>query len=140
MAQQITLKQVPIVKQRILERRQNFQCPLCLTPLTVSSGCLDHDHFTGIVRGVLCRNCNGIEGKIKNLVVRGRRGAPLPEYLQRIVAYWEMHSTDKTGLIYYSHLEPEVKAARYKALVKKRRIAKKAGTNVRAVNRRSAKA
>jgi hypothetical protein len=29
------------------------------------SACIDHDHDTGITRGVLCRNCNSNEGIIK---------------------------------------------------------------------------
>jgi hypothetical protein len=127
----LTVAQVPLVKQAILEKRQNFQCAICPTPLTVRTGCLDHDHFTGIVRGVLCRNCNGIEGKIKNLVTRGRRTLSHKDY-------WMQHEKDRTGYIYPTHLNPIEKKAKAKVRAKKKRVAAKGKSGTTAVNRRSA--
>lgn len=37
---------------------QGYQCAVCPTPMTLRGGHIDHDHATGFVRGVLCRQCN----------------------------------------------------------------------------------
>ena len=127
MPTKLKMSQVPLVKQRILERRQNFKCELCTITLNVSTGCLDHDHYSGIVRGVLCRNCNGMEGKIKNLVVRGRRGMAFEDYLGKIILYWMKHKTDQTGLIYPTHLDVEEKRLKRNAKARKKRAVTKKG-------------
>ena len=43
---------------RLLDQ-QKGRCPLCGEPAT----CVDHDHKTGTVRGLLCSNCNWDLGK-----------------------------------------------------------------------------
>lgn len=121
----LTLAQIPRVKQAILQKRQNFTCAMCTTTLTISTGCLDHDHSTGMVRGVLCRNCNGIEGKIKNLVTRGRRGMAHEDYLGQVLRYWIRHKTDQTGLLYPSHLTTDEKRIKTNAKARKVRALKK---------------
>ena len=123
----LTTKEIPLVKQRILELRQSFGCAICGIGLTVSTGCLDHDHSTGIIRGVLCRNCNGIEGKIKNLVTRGRRGMPHKDYLGKMILYWINHETDKTGLLHPVHLDEEQKRVKRNTRARKVRLIKKKG-------------
>lgn len=45
-------------------------CALCLTGKGL---CLDHDHVTGQVRGVLCRRCNSALGKLGDSIVGLRR-------------------------------------------------------------------
>lgn len=37
-------------------QRQNGICPLCLQPMR--EPCIDHDHETGKVRGLICHTCN----------------------------------------------------------------------------------
>lgn len=37
---------------------QEGKCPLCDRPLEGKRPCVDHDHNTGRVRGVLCHRCN----------------------------------------------------------------------------------
>jgi hypothetical protein len=55
-------------KYEILKQQQNFACAICLTPETKLSKSLelDHDHTTGLVRGLLCHSCNLVLGKIKD--------------------------------------------------------------------------
>lgn len=45
-------------------KKQNYICPLCETEMPKDQQTLDHDHGTGHVRRVLCRNCNQIEGRV----------------------------------------------------------------------------
>lgn len=46
--------------------KQNNKCAICLIELTYKS--LDHDHKTGIVRGVLCRLCNFMLGSARDSI------------------------------------------------------------------------
>ena len=42
-----------------LIERAGGQCEICSTPIDFDEdGCVDHDHATGAVRGILCRRCN----------------------------------------------------------------------------------
>lgn len=43
---------------------QGGKCPVCGDKL--SDGCVDHDHQTGRVRGVLCRKCNAALGLLRD--------------------------------------------------------------------------
>lgn len=54
---------------RILVKEQDNKCALCRTsPKTRRVLCLDHDHKTGKVRGLLCNDCNIGLGKFKDNV------------------------------------------------------------------------
>lgn len=123
----LTLAQIPVLKQAILEKRQNFTCAICPQKLTVSTGCLDHDHYTGIVRGVLCRNCNGLEGKAKTIAIRGRRTLSLPAYLRKLADYWELHETPKTNYLYPTHLTTDEKRIKRNTKARKKRAVAKKG-------------
>lgn len=50
---------------------QRGLCCLCDEPIT-DQAVLDHDHKTGIIRGVLHRGCNSLLGKIENNMTRNR--------------------------------------------------------------------
>jgi len=41
---------------------QHGCCAICRTTLGVQTGCIDHDHVTGQLRGMLCRKCNSALG------------------------------------------------------------------------------
>lgn len=50
-----------------LLKNQGEQCALCNTPSNKDRVlCLDHDHKTGKVRGLLCNDCNIALGKFKD--------------------------------------------------------------------------
>ena len=55
-------------QQRELWESQDGKCKMCDKPVTLfngkggKSGCVDHDHDTNKVRGLVCCNCNTIMG------------------------------------------------------------------------------
>ena len=74
----ITLKQ----KKELLEK-QGGCCEGCTNRLLVEKGnkcCVDHDHLTGKIRGILCRECNLALGYAKDNPETLRR---LADYLER---------------------------------------------------------
>ena len=89
---QLKWNDIPKVRQRILQK-QNGICPLCQNP--IDAACLDHHHKkrikgTGQVRGVLCRSCNVMLGKIENNCVRyGISQKLLPDVLRNMAVYLE---------------------------------------------------
>lgn len=103
--------ELPIVKADILAKQQ-YVCCLCPETLTVATGCQDHDHRTGLLRGVLCRNCNGIEGKIFNLANRAKRTLTTKDFLGAIILYWIKHEADNTGLYHPLHKTVDEKRLR----------------------------
>lgn len=59
----LTYSQVPVVRARKLTEQQGV-CALCGEAPEVP--CLDHCHTDGHIRGVLCRGCNALLGKLEN--------------------------------------------------------------------------
>ncbi len=60
----------------LINRSQGL-CEVCNTPMT--KRCIDHDHKTGKVRGVLCNNCNTSLGLLNDSV----------ETLNKLIQYLE---------------------------------------------------
>jgi hypothetical protein len=54
------LRKYGITAQQYAEmlRQQNNACALCLVPFNDKHPMIDHDHATGVVRGLLCTVCN----------------------------------------------------------------------------------
>lgn len=50
---------------RTLLDAQSGKCLICGVDVT-QDGCVDHDHSTGVVRGVLCRKCNAAIGLLRD--------------------------------------------------------------------------
>jgi hypothetical protein len=46
--------------------RQKGRCAICEAPPTRQGLCIDHCHETGVVRGLLCGNCNQAIGKLRD--------------------------------------------------------------------------
>lgn len=126
----VKLKASDVPRARILlAQKQGGRCAICGTALSTladKDACLDHDHKTGLVRGVLCRNCNGIEGKIFNLANRAKRDGTVPEWLTKLLAYYQYHATNPTRAIHPTHKTDEEKRVRRNALARKRRATTKA--------------
>ena len=75
---------------------------------------------------MLCRNCNGIEGKIFNLTNRAKRSLAPEMWLGRLIMYWLKHKEDQTGLYYPTFKTVDekrelrnAKARKKRALIKK---------------------
>lgn len=122
MRNRLKTSQIPPVRAKLAEK-QGQKCALCQRAIAGRNAkhpCLDHDHITGYIRDVLCRNCNGLEGKIFNLARRCLKGKEL-EFLQRIVAYWERHKVPQHG----GYIHPTFKTADEKRLKTNERARKK---------------
>jgi arginine utilization protein RocB len=48
-----------------LKQKQDNKCAICESELTQKC-CIDHDHTTGKIRGILCYNCNTGLGQFKD--------------------------------------------------------------------------
>jgi hypothetical protein len=70
---------------KVLFTEQNGRCALCLEPKELH---IDHDHKTGRVRGLLCRDCNTSLGKLGDDV----------EGIRRVLAYL-VNASKLDGLI-----------------------------------------
>jgi len=68
---------------------QNNICPLCEQHINKNDACLDHDHTTGEIRGVLHSNCNSLEGVIKSRFTRSgvHKLTDLITYLNNLIVY-----------------------------------------------------
>lgn len=61
---------------RAMLERQEGRCAVCLDEAKL---CVDHDHKTGKVRGLLCSHCNTAIGHLRDDPSRIRRAA---DYLE----------------------------------------------------------
>ncbi len=86
-------KDIPEVRETLRKRQRN-RCPLCGCSLSENKPSLDHDHDTGYVRGVLCRNCNQVEGRLLAWIKRGARGKSKEEFLKALIRYWRKHESN----------------------------------------------
>lgn len=112
---------VPKLRDKLL-RRQKGICPICKNK--IDAPCLDHQHIkrikgTGQIRGVLCRSCNVLLGKLENNCVRyGVSQDRLPFVLRNMAEYLERP--------HFKYLHPseappvkKLKKSSYTALVKR---------------------
>lgn len=136
MATKLKTSEVAAYKQELMEK-QGYKCPLCggsLKAVTSVNRVLDHDHDTGFCRAVVCRGCNGAEGKILG-VISGYGKAGNNKYfqlkwLENLYNYWKLHQTPQTDKLYHKH---QTEAEKREARNRKARLAyakKKAGGKV----------
>jgi len=109
-----------------LTHKQGGKCAICgITFKKPADACLDHCHTRGHIRDVLCRNCNGIEGKIHNLVRRGMRGNGLYWFVKKLVLYWMRHETPQHDLFHPTFKTADEKRLRNNAKARAKRAADK---------------
>jgi hypothetical protein len=81
---------------------QKGRCGICKLPCSASEAVLDHDHDTGLIRGVAHRGCNALEGKVVNAYRRyGVKN--LAAFLHGLPAYYAQYEVDRTGLLHPTH-------------------------------------
>lgn len=118
---------LPAVRKELLER-QKFICPITgrnlrgVNPLHL---CVDHCHTSGVVRAVLPRGINGLEGKIKVLLQRfgGLRAEDVvgqAKLLHGLADYLLLHRVPQTEFIHPNHKTDVEKRAARNALARKR--------------------
>jgi len=70
---QIKYKDLPALREELM-KEQNYICPICaidLRTLEPKDRCVDHEHYGDkLIRAVLCRRCNAVEGKLHNSYIR----------------------------------------------------------------------
>lgn len=95
-----------------------------LKAVTPINRVLDHDHETGFCRAVVCRGCNGAEGKIKGVISgygkAGNNRYFQLQWLERLYEYWKLHSTPQTDKLYHKH---QTEAEKREAKNRKARLA-----------------
>lgn len=115
--------EIPTIRRAVLHS-QNYKCQLCeieLIGINAEKAVLDHDHTTGKIRGVLCRNCNGIEGKVFNLARRAKRTSTELLWLHNMVNYL---LADQLDILHPAHRTDDEKRLRRNKLARERRHAK----------------
>jgi hypothetical protein len=86
----ITYKEVKTYRENIIKDQVGL-CALCEHPL--DNPCLDHDHSNGLIRGVLCRGCNCLLGKIENNMARNRiTDDKLNNIVKNLIKYKNTHT------------------------------------------------
>lgn len=101
-----------------LVRRQNGKCPITgrdLRAMTPVNRVVDHCHKTGVIRAVLPRAINGLEGKVQALLLRWGGCANQSEMikmLRGLADYMELHRTPQTEWLHPEHLSPVEKRAK----------------------------
>lgn len=107
-------KDIPVLREKIIFQ-QGGKCCICKIDLRCVTPCLDHDHKSGLIRGVLCTNCNAMEGKIFNVSRRGKRQRTEAEFLKSILEYWEFSNDYPRTEFHPSHrTKDEKRVARNK--------------------------
>lgn len=113
-------KDIPILRDKIAIS-QDGKCWICRIDLRCVTPALDHDHKTGLIRSVLCTNCNAMEGKLFNVARRGKRQRTEMEFVKSIVAYWEHHAQNPRQEFHPNHKTADEKRLRRNKKARDRR-------------------
>jgi predicted metal-dependent hydrolase len=109
----------------MLLKEQAGVCVLCVQVIREGQETLDHDHDTGHVRAVLCRNCNHIEGRMKSWAKRS--GVPVIDFIRNLLDFLESDHTHNP--FHPNHLTDDEKTI--KMLKKRMKTLKKESTKQR---------
>lgn len=115
--------ELPAVKRELIAR-QNGCCLFCggdITQISSVNQVVDHNHTTGIIRGVAHKGCNGVEGKVLRQLKgfgKCRTQKDVVRMAKRLAVFWEKEPT--TLYIYPTHKTP---AEKREAANKKARLA-----------------
>jgi hypothetical protein len=76
------------------EAHKPISCPIL--DVKTDDWVLDHDHQTGLVRGVISRQANSLLGKVENFYLKMCKGQKeqLPNTLEAMASYLESQTTD----------------------------------------------
>lgn len=128
------LKAKEISEARALLLAADPICPLCdtdLRTLPLKDVCLDHCHDNGWIRGLLCRNCNAMDGRVRHYANRAKRNRTALRWLKRLVAYWEKHRTNQHGIFHPAYRTQNEKKALRNKRARKRRLQKRANASTK---------
>lgn len=105
---------------------QAAKCELCLREPRVP--CLDHNHKTGAIRGVLCRGCNAMLGHLENNAPRHDLADPytMRVFLGRVANYLHTHMEKPLDILHPTYKTPEEKLALQRKKAKLKRTKAKA--------------
>lgn len=125
MNKRLTVRELALYRKATLEA-QGGKCALCRTACTLAEAVADHDHKTGIIRGVLHRGCNAMLGHIENNGPRNFLTAVprLTAFLHGVVPYLYLRREDAP--LYPAYRTPEEKRVRKNKNAAKARAARKA--------------
>lgn len=121
---------LPNIKKELI-KRQLGKCPITgrdLRAMTSVNVVIDHNHKTGFIRAALPRAINGLEGKVKNLLIRWggcKTDGEIIAMLRKLADYLELHRTPQTHWIHPEHLSPAEARAKKNAKARKRYAASK---------------
>lgn len=105
---QLKYSDISTIREKLLKDQQ-FKCAICGKDIENDSNItLDHQHKitknqiigeggAGLVRGVLCRDCNSIEGKITNALKRYKNISNTAEkisFLYQLIEYYKKTPTN----------------------------------------------
>lgn len=122
----LSSSQLPRMRAKILEQQNNL-CPVCgvVVDGVEIQGCLDHDHKTGFVRGVLCKNCNAMEGKVLTCATRAKRGESQIRWLSKLLQYWVYWAEHQSTVLHPLHKTSEAKRLRANKKARERYAARR---------------
>lgn len=118
----IKTSELPEVRKELLEK-QLYRCPITgrdLREMKSINLVVDHCHTSGFIRAVLPRGINGLEGKIKAVLLRfgglqSNDVAGQAKLLHALADYLMLHRVPQTPYIHPTHkTEGEKRAARNK--------------------------
>lgn len=95
---QLKTKDISLIKEKLIIK-QNGLCLIChreLSTLPSRDICLDHNHQSWMVRGVLCRQCNILEAKYARFFVRSgarNKGIGYVEFLKGLIKFQKVKDT-----------------------------------------------